>query len=560
MSAASTRVTILVCGAIILSVFAIYGHAFDCSFINLDDDSHVRKNALILDGLTWTNVKAAFAAPHACLWIPFAWISFMTDITVFGLNPAAMHGINVAFHAANSVLLFLLLRRATGRLWPSAVVAGLFAVHPVNVESVVWITERKNVLCFFFGLLSLHAYTTYVRRNSTTAYFAAVTLFGGALLAKPMLVPLPAGLLLLDACPFHRIDLANWKRRLVEKVPFVILSVTSAAMTLIGSMSASRSVTLDDLSFGARISNALVSYVTYLRQLAWPADLSVLYPHKQLAEPVNATIAAILLLAITTAASYSRRKYPYLLVGWLWFLGMLVPTVGFVQVGPQSHADRFTYVAQLGIFTALSWLVADLWRNRPRRILGYAAAIVGTVLAMTTLKQVEYWTNSATLFEHAIAVSDSDPQLYGSAGFARAQLGDYPAAIGHYLNALRLNAGNAEDWNNLASAFIHTHRYADAQFAARTAVSLDPGSSEARFNLASSYELAGNDQQAINEFRQVIEADPMMSIAEYRLGKLLAKHGQVGDARIMLESTARMPPEDSRLKQQLDDPAAKQIQ
>jgi Tfp pilus assembly protein PilF len=551
MSSAPARSTFLVCGAIVLFVFAVYAHVIDCGFVNLDDDAHVRKNPLVVDGLRWTNIKAAFAAPHACLWIPLTWISFMADVSVFGMNAAAMHVVNVVLHAANSVLLFLLLKRATGRFWSSAAVAALFALHPINVESVAWVTERKNVLCLFCGFLSLHAYTTYAQRNSRAAYVAALILFGCALLAKPMLVPLPAGLLLLDAWPLQRIDRATWRRRVLEKVPFLLLALGSALMTMQGSLNAGRSVTIDQLSIGARVSNALISYCTYLRQLGWPSDLCVLYSHKQVAEPVGAAVSSVVLLGFTIAAWRCCRKHPYLIVGWLWFLGMLVPMIGLVQVGPQSHADRFVYAAQIGIFVGVVWWIADVWGERPRRWLAYTAVIVGAALVMTTLRQVEYWTNGATLFEHAIAVTDESPRLYGSAGFARAQLGDYPAAIAHYQNALRINARNAEDWNNLASALIHIDRNADALIAARNAVSLQPDFNEARFNLASAYELTGDDAQAVAEFRKVVQFEPTLVMAQYRLGVLSAKRGEVEAARQALEAAARLRPDDPRIHEAL---------
>lgn len=549
MISAAKRSTLLACGALVLLVLALYAHAFSCSFVNFDDNSHITENPMVLGGLQWESIKSAFTEPHASLWIPITWISFMADVSLFGLNATAMHAENVFLHAANVVLLFLLLKRATQRFWASAGVALLFAIHPINVESVAWVTERKNVLCLFFGLLSLHAYTSWVLRASKTAYALALGCFALALLAKPMLVPLPAGLLLLDVWPFRRLDWTNWGKRALEKLPFLSLSMASSLMTMQAAKGSGAALSM--VSIESRISNALIAYGTYLCQLAWPKDLCVLYPHTRGVDVMWGSVSLVALAGITIAAWRFRRQHPYLLVGWLWFLGMLVPMIGLVQVGTQSHADRFTYAAQLGIFIAVIWLIADLCQNRPRRLLVYMASIVGIGFSLVTLMQVEHWTNGATLFEHTAAVTKNNYRAYHVAGLARSALGDYAAAINHHKKSLLIEPRRSETWCNLSAAFLNVGRHADAAFSAKKALELEPDFKEARFNLASAFELSGDTSGAIAEFRKVVQADPTMARAQYQLGTLLAKQGDNDGARQALAEAKRLLPNDQKVTEAL---------
>jgi Flp pilus assembly protein TadD len=551
MSPARYRSTVLICGAIVISIFIAYAHVVECRFISLDDDNHITQNPLVLGGLDWQSVKSAFIAPRGSLWIPLTWMSFMVDVSIFGLNASEMHVVNVLLHSANAVLLFLLLRRTTNRLWPSAAVAALFALHPINVESVAWATERKNVLCLFFGLLSLHGYVAYVQRASKAAYGAALVFFGCALLSKPMLVPLPAALLLLDLWPLRRLDWSNWRRRALEKLPFLLITIGSSAMTIRGALTAGTSVTFDQLPLGLRATNALVSYGTYLRQLAWPGDLCVLYPYRNEFEWLAAGISLVVLTAVTTAAWRLRLRFPYLLVGWLWFLGMLVPMIGLVQVGSQARADRFTYAAQLGVFWAAIWLIADLWGERPRRWLAYAATVTGIGMMMMTLRQVEFWTNGVTLFEHTISVSDRNSLAYAHAGFGRAQLGDYSNAVSHYRMSLHFAPKFPKVWNLLTVALLQLNRNAEAADAAQQALALEPKNNVARLNLATALERTGDDSQAISEYLRLVEADPTMAHALFRLGLLQAKQGETGAAIKSLEQAARLRPDDATIAEAL---------
>jgi protein O-mannosyl-transferase len=527
-----------------MAILIGYAHIFECGFVSFDDNTHVTANRVVVGGLQWDSIKAAFTEPHASLWIPLTWLSFMIDVSIFGLNAKAMHIENVLFHAANAVLLFLFLKRATSRFWPSAAVAALFAIHPINVESVAWVTERKNVLSLFFGLLSLHAYVSYARRNSKTAYVVALILFVFSVLAKPMMVALPPGLILLDIWPFRRIDRTNWLRRVLEKVPFLLFTIVSCVMTMKGPIDADSTVPFHELPIGLRLANAATSYGVYLRQLAWPHDLCILYSYQRRIDVAALSMSLIVLVGITLAAWRWRLRFPYLIIGWLWYLGMLVPMIGLVQVGSQAHADRFTYTAQIGIFVAVIWLIADLWGERPRRYLTYASSVAGIGLMIMTLRQVQYWTHGATLFERAIAVEPASPMGYAQAGFAWLQLGECKTAVSRLQTAVQRRPDFVTAWKHLAVALLELGRNAEAAKAAQEALKLEPKSAAARLSLSSAYDRMGQIPEAIEQYRKLLEVDPNEVEGHVRLGMLLAEQGNTDAAKEALANAVRLRPND----------------
>jgi tetratricopeptide (TPR) repeat protein len=481
------RLPFFVGTVLVLAVCAAYAGVFNCGFVNYDDNTHVWENPLVRGGLSWTGVKAAFTEGHASLWMPLTWLSYMAEVSCFGLNVVEMHVVNVLLHAANAVLLFTLLRRATGRLWESAAVATLFALHPLNVESVAWIAERKSVLSTLLALLSLHAYVRYAQKPSVAPYLAALGWFALGLMAKAMLVTLPAALLLLDAWPLARFSRVNWRRLVIEKIPFFLLTIGCCLLTFRASHVEGHVVTLAGLPLEVRFSNAAVAYVAYLEQMVWPAGLAVIYPHPKKVEALAALLSLAVLGGITFAAWRVRRERPFVLVGWLWYLGILVPVLGFVQVGAQARADRFTYLPQIGIFIAVVWTMAGWCAAWPWRARAYGFSAVAVALALMTAWQVGFWTNGATLFERNIAVTHDNVWAYCNAGFARARLGDYPRAIEHYRAAIRLWPENAETWNNLGSALAHLGRDAEAVTTFQQALALDPGFAPAQHNLAAAH-------------------------------------------------------------------------
>ena len=524
------------------AVFAAYVHVLHCDFLPFDDESHVLKNPLLKGGLTWPNVLAAFTHFQASLWVPLTWISFMLDLSLFGMNSGAMHAVNVLLHAANALLLFEFLRRATGRLWESAAVAGLFALHPLNVESVAWVTERKNVLSMFFALLCMSAYLRYAQGRSPLGYVLAILLFALGLLAKPMLVTIPLLLLLIDVWPLQRFNRLTAVRLVMEKTPFLLLSLGCCLMTLRGPQSDGTIVPFSELPVLARLSNAAISYVAYLAQTFWPAGLAALYPHPFEAQPALAGTAAVLLLMISIGAWRLRKTHPFLIIGWLWYLAALVPVLGLVQVGPQARADRFVYLPLIGIFFALVWGVGSLepLHQRARWVASSAVAIL-VALGFVTSRQVQFWTNGATLFEHTLAVTRDNARAYQNAGLARARLGDHAKARAHYRAATRLSPLSAESWNNLGAACARIdYREAEAVECFRHAIALDPEFAEAHFNLGAAHERAGAINQAVEQFSAAIAIRPGFAQAHYRLGKLLEREGRSAEAIEHLRRAAEL--------------------
>lgn len=421
------------------AIVATFSGVADCDFVPLDDSSHVYENAVVRAGLTLDGVRTAFTEPHASLWVPLTTCSLMADVSLFGLDPRWMHLANVAWHAGAAVLLFLALARLTQRLWPSVVVAALFALHPINVESVAWVAERKNVLCAFFSMLALWCWAHYAARPRVLAWLGAFVALALALLAKPMAVTLPCVLLLLDAWPLRRWGAQPWWRLLGEKVPLFALVAGASWMATWATGSRASIVTLAELPLDARFTNALTSYAAYLGQLVFPRDFAVLYPHPIAAQWRPALGALALLLGATFAAWRVRRTQPWLMVGWLIFLGMLVPSIGLVQVGCQARADRFTYLAQIGVFVALVWS-ADRWLVGKLR--APVAAAVLAVLAVFTTRQVRVWRDGPTLFAHALEVTGPHPQMLDLAANAHARRGETDMAIRYWQASLVLMPEN----------------------------------------------------------------------------------------------------------------------
>lgn len=432
--------------AIALLLAAVIVVAFsgvaDCDFVPLDDSSHVYENAVVRGGLTLDGVRTAFTTPHASLWVPLTTCSLMADVSLFGLDPRWMHLENVAWHAGAAVLLFLALRRFTGRLWPSAMVAALFGLHPINVESVAWIAERKNVLCAFFTLLALWSWAHYIQRPRLLPWLGTFAAFALALLAKPMAVTLPCVLLLLDAWPLRRWGALPWWRLLLEKAPLFALAAATSRMATWATGPRDAIVTLEELPLAARFTNAVTSYAAYLGQLVVPKDFAVLYPHPLAAQWWPALGALALLLGVTFVAWRLRANQPWLMVGWLIFLGMLVPSIGLVQVGCQARADRFTYLAQIGFFLALVWSADRLWPAAAVKWRAPFAAAVLLALGIGTARQVRVWSDGPTLFEHAIAVTGPHPQILDLAASAHAHRGDTATAIRYWQHSLALLPDN----------------------------------------------------------------------------------------------------------------------
>ena len=471
-----------ICAALVALVVALYSHVFHCEFIDFDDNTHVFANPAVLAGLHPKAIAWVFTHFIASQWIPLTWLSHMADVALFGRDAGWHHLGNVALHAVNACLVFAALRRLTGAEWPSAAVALLFAVHPVNVESVAWIAERKNVLSTTFWLLALCAYARHVAQPGGRWMWTVAACMALGLMAKPMLVTLPCALLLLDAWPLRRHEAVSWRRLVAEKTPLFVLSLASSLSTLAAAKFTGALTDAGALSLAERLANAVTVYPRYLAHLFWPVDLAVLYPIEARIFPPAVAASAVLLAALTILAWQWRKAHPHLLVGWLWFLGVLVPVTSIFQVGSQAMADRFSYVPQLGIFWAVVWSARAL----PRPVLRwtpFAAAAAALALSVGTVRQVALWTDTATLFDHTVRVTSDNDIARAIAGMGHVKRGDYAQAIAHYREAMRLMPRNAEVRCLLGEALTHTGDTEAALAQFRASVALDPRDDHARRNL-----------------------------------------------------------------------------
>jgi len=410
-----------ICLALTLATAAVFYQVYTHDFINYDDPAYVYENPNIQAGITPKTIKWAFTAGYAANWHPLTWLSHMLDWQLFGPNPAGHHLANLIFHIANTLLLFVVLKQMTQKFWPSVFVAALFALHPLHVESVAWVSERKDVLSTFFWMLTMWAYVRFVSRPKVARYLLVVVFFALGLMAKPMLVTLPFVLLLLDYWPLARIPLRQKKKqvdnrlrrqifyRLIwEKVPFFVLSAASSAVTLFVQRSGKAMIPFTAFSLRGRLFNAVISYVEYMGKMVWPSRLAVFYPHPSRDMSLFfAVISAVLLLAVTILILRFAENHRYLVTGWFWYLGTLVPVIGFVQVGLQAIADRYTYVPLTGLFIIIAWGLPDLlakWRYK-KIVLLSSAMLVVLAVSMCTYFQLRYWRNTAILLQHTIDVT-----------------------------------------------------------------------------------------------------------------------------------------------------------
>jgi tetratricopeptide (TPR) repeat protein len=530
-----------ICLLLALMTVLVYSPVRHAAFLVFDDpdyigDSHVQA------GLTWPGVKWAFTTWHASNWHPLTWLSHMLDASLFGPNPGAQHLVNVLFHTANALLLFLLLFRATRKIWPAALVAALFAWHPLHVESVAWVSERKDVLSTFFGLLTLMAYLRFSEfdrqspsskfqvPNSKSWYVWTLVLFALSLMAKPMLVTLPFAMLLLDVWPLERWQpfgaatdsqknrvtehaTRNTPRLLLEKTPFLLLTLASCAVTFLAQRSEAV-MSLEQRPLSLRLANALVAYVEYLVKMVWPVNLAVIYPLPNEIPVWQIAGAAVLLMAISGLVWVTRRNKPYLLIGWLWYLGTLVPVIGLVQVGGQALADRYTYVPSIGIFIMVAYGAADLVKRFrvPKTAIAGVAAVALAANLFATERQLGYWQNSEILFTHTLALTKDN-------------------AVAH------LNLGVALEQDNLQPEALAEYR---------KAVEIDPHRVQAHNNLANLLAAMGSRDEALKEYQEALRLNPNAALAHVNLGTLLADMGRFDDATREYSEAARLAPEDPR--------------
>jgi len=504
-------------------VLIVYWQAGSFEFIALDDPVYVSDNRHVQGGLTAQNVEWSLFGFHDGNWIPLSWLSLMLDTTLFGVRPGAYHLMNVALHAANAVLLFAFLTRATGCEFRSACVAALFALHPLHVESVAWVTERKDVLSTLFGLVSLLTYVGYCKNHSRLDFGACFACFVASLLAKQTLVTLPFVFLLLDYWPLGRFaDRSAQVRLILEKVPFLVGSVAFSVVAVIAQKSGNTVASLNSLPLWARCMNAVTVYATYLRQTFFPFHLAVYYPHPG-ANIAWGTVGACaaLLIAVSAITVFRARLNPYLPVGWAWYLGTLVPMIGIVQVGSQQMADRYTYFPLIGLFVALVWLISDLVsRTLLHRWALPAAAVCLIAIGSAAFIQIGYWRNSITLFRHAVESAPNNPLATSALGFALMTPGRAAEGIALLESAVRMAPEDPQTQYNVAVGLQSVGRLKEAAEHYQAALALNPKDAEARTNLGVLFAMSQRYPEAKEQFLEAVAINPEHVQAYVNLGTL----------------------------------------
>jgi tetratricopeptide (TPR) repeat protein len=529
-----------------------------------DDDLYVTDNDFVRQGWSAAGLRAAFATPVAGLWHPLTLLSHMLDVELFGLDPAGHHASSVLVHLGNVLLLFALLARTTAAPWRSAFVAACFALHPLQVESVAWVAERKNLLCTLFGLLACHAYVGWCRWRGTLRYALVVLLYALGLLAKPMLVTLPFALLLLDYWPLDRLrgsgaapDPARLRARAIEKLPLFTLAALASAVTL--ATQAPVLASLETLGPGQRVAHAVASYGLYALRFVWPADLAVFYAHPQQALPAAWVAASGLGLALVTAWTLAgAARAPARAVGWLWYLGTLVPVIGLVQVGAQGSADRYAYLPLIGLAIVVAWTPPERSPPLARRALGLGTLACLAALALTSCATLRHWRDSVSLFERALAVSQRDwlprpesPILHANLALAYAGQGRDAEALPHYRRALALGDARPRTHYQLGNALLRLGRGEEAIAAYGRALAGDPSLLDARANLAAALAEAGRHAAAARELEAYVAVRPDDGPARVRLADALSRSGRAREALERLEAGLAARPEDRVLANNL---------
>lgn len=600
---ASDLVLVLILTIIII---AVYWKVTTYGFISYDDTSYVTENPNIQKGINFTSIIWAFTTLSNANWHPVTWLSHMLDYDLYGLSPRGHHLTNLCFHVANTLLILLLLYYTTGRYRQSLFVAALFALHPVHIQSVAWIAERKDLICAFFWILTLLLYSISVRRRSTYFYIFSIAAYAMGLMAKPMLVTLPFVMLLWDYWPLARFGTENESntvsaarskgddnsripvRIIVEKIPFIMLSIGSSVITYYAQQSAGAVVPMHNWPFLPRIMNSAISYVGYIVKMVWPHTLVIIYPLPHTVPLAKALMAGCLVVGLTFLIFLSAlRRYRYLLVGWLWYLGALVPVIGIVQVGQQAMADRYTYMPLIGLFIMISWGSASLTEQYSRRLLlSLTAGFVLSALTICTSIQLSYWKDSITLFSHAAeAVPDNnvayrilgnnlakegrideaiqyltdaariDPEDWiaqSDLGLALEEKNRTEEAIYHFNRALILNPGFANAHYNFGNILLKTGRYKEAIDHYLESLRIEPGRVDARANLGVAFYREGRFHDAIETFREVLSMYAENSVMNYYLGLAHARQGNLDESIIYFEKALSIKPDFQEARHELE--------
>ncbi|MGA2243228.1 MAG: tetratricopeptide repeat protein [Verrucomicrobiota bacterium] len=559
-----------VCIFLAAITFAVFGQTLRHEFVNFDDGLYVYEDPVVQKGLTREGIVLAFTHVYASNWHPLTMMSHMLDCRLYALNAGGHHLTSVLLHTASVLLLFLVLRRMTGCLGRSAFVAAVFAIHPLRVESVAWVAERKDVLSGLFFMLTLWAWVRYVektkgqRPKAKVFYGLALLLFALGLMSKPMVVTLPFVLLLLDYWPLGRVTGGGWRvagadsrvaphtsrltprisHLLLEKLPLLGLAVASCVVTLFAQHEAMQSS--EKVSLPLRLGNAAISYVAYLGQMFWPSGLAVLYPFTAGSVGLSKVVLSLVLLAgISGGVFVLRRRRPYLLTGWLWYLIMLAPVIGVLQVGWQARADRYTYLPQIGLYVLLAWAAADLcagWRHR-RVVLGGLATVILVGLIFCARAQTSYWRNSESLWTHTLACTSGNVEAHNNLGSVLLKMGRVDEAIAQYQQALQIKPDNAEVHNNLGNVLLQKGQVDEAIVHYQKTLQIKPDSAEAHNNLGNALLQKGRVDEAIAQYQKTLQIKPDSAGACYNLGNVLLKKGQVDEAIVHFQKAMQIKPD-----------------
>ena len=557
------------CIALAVMILLVFGQVRSHPFTSFDDTGYVIDNPNVKAGLTEEGLAWAFTTMHMANWHPLTWISHMADVEMFGLWPGGPHLVNLLLHGLSSLALFLVLSRMTGNVPRSWVVAALFAVHPLHVESVVWVAERKDVLSTFFWVATMWAYWRYTRSPGIGRYALMAAFLALGLLSKPMLVTLPFVLLVLDYWPLQRFQPVSgdagtgrpetWKRLMMEKVPLVGMVVASSIVTFIAQRKGDAVAAVADLPVAVRVMNAATSYVTYLVKTVWPAPLSIFYPYPSTIPTWEFAGSAIFLIAVSFLVLREARKRPYFLAGWLWYLGTLVPVIGIVQVGGQANADRYSYIPLIGIFIMLVWGISEMTTTWKDRRIGLGIACGAMLLSAMTVSwfQVRNWANNVTLFRHALAVTSSNWQVEMHLGIALLEEGKQEEAIPHFKEVLR-----TEPRFSPASKIAHYHlglsslrsgNLARAVDHFQYALWIDPDYLKARYNLAVAFTRRGDIDDAIAQYRILVQKKRGFPPEVYNnFGVMLLRHGETVEAVEQFRQLLELQPNNAVARRNLE--------
>ena len=501
--------------------------------ISLDDIDYITENPYVRAGLTSDSFSWAMKDVHTGYWHPLTWVTHMLDYQLFRSRVGGHHWTNVIFHIANSILLYIVLKRMSGAAWKSALVAALFAVHPLNVESVAWVSERKNLLCTFFWFMGMWSYGYYVERPTPYRYCLILVTFSLGLMSKPMIVTFPFALLLLDYWPMGR--LTSWKmlpRLLFEKMPLFILAAIVGIATYLSSFHGDVTISLDKLPLADRMANAVISYTKYLGKMFWPQNLAVFYPYSREFDSLQIIGSVLLLSIISCLTIFWARKYRYALMGWLWYLGTLVPVIGLMQVGKQAMADRYAYIPMIGLFIIVAWGIPDLlggWQKR-KIIFAISSGAVISGLMVCTLVQVRYWQNGVTLFDHALRVTGMNSRAHYNLGISLTDLGRFNEAIYHFRYAIRLEPEYAGPYGYMGIALARQGKTDDAIVYYQKALEIKQADETTHNNLGVALAGKGMFNEAIQHFQKALKIRPDYVYANRNMGGALARQGKMEEA------------------------------